>query len=609
MRYLLPLPRAFVLTLLACIYILGFILSPYWILYKTTAASIWYLAVTILAGLIWLRRIASSFELAINRKDIKLFFLLLPGVLLLNYRPLRSVIPFRGDEALHIERTLELVTRLPVLETFILVCFFLSILLYSLFIKQRWMILAGVFLIGCIVTLFLVQNSFEGMKQYPQFFLRYPFINYWLFAVFPKLASLVNPPYHEFLYRIIPLLSMVGTAWVYQKNLGLSSGLSSVAWGFAVATIPLIFYYSSILYLEPAAVFLMTIVCLDIHTLLHRSNRDISKVPSWYALILIGFVKETTIPFLLGFSAVRMIVQWRVWSQGTLSEKSETSLVSLLAKELAILFVLLLPAGLYVYFRTTLTSTRSFTPEPSNLFHLTNYYFILLSFVEQFGIVFIFFIAGCVLMIKDREFSSLFAYLTLIFGTLAFHMMDYEVYAGYSRFNLFVFPPLLAGSAKFIRWITPKKPWLGNMLVALALLSNLLLSPVNLDGAKVPYWGTRRVDTSEHYYPYQDALLWLKTYHPQKRMLFTGIDFYYPFQFYWNKLDWKPRRDGIRSEENIDDEAIALLRILEKAEHEQYSVVVYRVIDKDFVLPEERGGFRTQIIQNSVHTLIIFYKP
>jgi hypothetical protein len=186
--------------------------------------------------------------------------------------------------------------------------------------------------------------------------------------------------------------------------------------------------------------------------------------------------------------------------------------------------------------------------------------------------------------------------------------MDYKVYAGYSRFNLFVLPPILAGSARFFTWAMKQKQYIGSTLVFVAIVSNLLLSSINLDGVKAPYWGNYRVDDSDHYYPYQDALIWLKNNYPQKRMLFTGLDFYYPFQFYWNKLDWKPKKDGIPSDE-ISDETLAISRILEKAENERYSVVIYRVIGNDLILPQGTGEFRVQVIKNSAHTLLIFYKP
>jgi len=608
MTYSISLPRGFSIAFLASIYILGFIITPYWILHESTIDIILHLVLTIGVGLVWLLLSTNSLQIEFSLKDGGLFLLLFVGVIALNYRPLNSVIPFRGDETHHIELTLNLMNRILPLEGLAIILL-LIIFMISGIKKQRWMIFIGILIVSCVIFYFLGENSFEDATKSPSFFLRYPFINYWFFAILPKLTSFITSPYHEALYRIIPILSMIGITWIYQKKLGIPNLASNIAWGFAVATIPLVFYYSSILYIEPPAVFLMTVVCLDINNLLYKSSKDISQTPSWYALILIGFIKETTIPFLLCFIAVRVIVQLQIWSKKTFKEKSERSWLHLLAGELGIIFILLAPALLYLYFRATLTSTRSFTPQISNLFDSTNYYFIVLSFIQQFGPFLFFFMAGCILLIAKREFTAVLCYTSLILVILAFHMMDYEVYAGYSRFNLFVLPPILAGSARFIIWATKQKQYIGSLLAFVAIVSNFLLSPVNLDGVKAPYWGSYRIDESEHYYPYQDALVWLKNNHAEKRMLFTGLDFYYPFEFYWNKLDWKPKRDGTRSEDNINDETIAISRVLEKAESERYSIVVYRVIGSNFVLPEETGEFRTQVIKNSAHTLIIFYKP
>lgn len=149
---------------------------------------------------------------------------------------------------------------------------------------------------------------------------------------------------------------------------------------------------------------------------------------------------------------------------------------------------------------------------------------------------------------------------------------------------------------------------MGTILMLAAIGSNLWLSPVHLDGVKTAYWGNYLRDTSEHYYPYQDALVWLKENYPNKRVLFTGLDFHYPFQFYWNKLNWKPKRAGMPTQ-TTGDERLAIENILSKAERENYDVVVYRVLDEALVLPDATGEFRVQLIKNSTHSLIVFYKP
>jgi len=46
---------------------------------------------------------------------------------------------------------------------------------------------------------------------------------------------------------------------------------------------------------------LNAVVCLNIRSLLRDDYQMIRQNPAWYALILIGFIKETTLPFLICF--------------------------------------------------------------------------------------------------------------------------------------------------------------------------------------------------------------------------------------------------------------------------------------------------------------------
>jgi hypothetical protein len=73
-------------------------------------------------------------------------------------------------------------------------------------------------------------------------------------------------------------------------------------------SIPLVFYYSSIFYLELPAVCLMFVVCLRIDHLLHSDFNEIRNDPAWYALLLLGFIKETTLPFLIVFVIFRFAI-------------------------------------------------------------------------------------------------------------------------------------------------------------------------------------------------------------------------------------------------------------------------------------------------------------
>jgi len=607
MKHTVSFSRGSTIAFLGSIYIVAFLLTPYWVLHTSTAAIIFYLSLTIVFGVLWVFLATSSLQFEVDAKDARSFLVLFVGMFLLNIRALNSVIPFRGDETLHIERTIEFMKRIPLAGSVVFIVL-LGLFLFVGIKKLRWLALAAIVLVGSIVFFYLRSNPFDDVISTPAFYLRYPFFNYWFFAFLPRIVSVVGSPYYEFLYRVIPFLSMLGVAWFFQRKLTLSSPLTRIAWGLAAATTPIVFYYSSILYLEPPAVFLMTVACLDIRNLLHADSRGLAKLPAWYALILVGFFKETAVPLLACFVAVRVIVQITLrWKGGT--TQGTGSWLSWLMREMGVAFVVLMPVFFYIHLRTSmLLETRRFVPQLSSLLDLTIYPIYARAFAEQFGIFLFFFIAGCIVLWRDRDFSSLFCYGAMIAAMVVFHVVDSKQYIGYSRFNLFILPPVLAGSARFIQWSASRKQVVAVALVFTAIATNLLLSPVHLDGVKTAYWGNYRLDTSEHYYPYQDALVWLKQNHPNDRILFVGLDFHYPFQFYWEKLGWKAKRAG-KPSEGIADEQLAIATVLREAEAENYDVVVYRVLNQNIVPPAETGEFRLQVIQNSTHELFVFYKP
>ena len=271
-------------------------------------------------------------------------------------------------------------------------------------------------------------------------------------------------------------------AWSFQKHITVSEIPLKLLLAFGMATIPVVFYYSSILYIEPPAILLMTLVCLDIKDLTHENAGKLTQNPNWYALILIGFIKETATPFLLCFLVCREIIQLQKW----FTTEQEKPLASFLAVELRIIFSVLAPAFLYLYFRSDLTSTRSYIPHLLNLFDPSIYPLIGRSLVEQFGPFLLFFLCGCILLITRRKYSILLCQLLLITITLVFYITDNKILIGYSRFDLSILPPILTVASMFIGWIFLQKHIVGIALVLSALVVNLIISPVYLDGTKMP---------------------------------------------------------------------------------------------------------------------------
>ncbi len=167
--------------------------------------------------------------------------------------------------------------------------------------------------------------------------------------------------------------------------------------------------------------------------------------------------------------------------------------------------------------------------------------------------------------------------------------------------------------------------------------ANLLMSPVNIDGTKVPFWGNYLYDISEHYYPYQEALSWLKATSNHERVLFAGMDDGYYFDFYFDKLDWHPRRkvdqvllsgdprdefvlyfDNSRwsPQRELDQflrpgpaqgESDAVLKVLDFAAQNNFTVVVYHVLGKDIPQVQATGYFQAaKVFRNQAHILVVY---
>ncbi len=460
----------------------------------------------------------------------------------------------------------------------------------------------GVLALFSAIVFIWSENPFSEIKDTILF--RYPYINYWFFAFFPKLALFLRAdPYQEVLFRVIPFVASLATVWICQKHFIGTEKLTDLLWGCTAITIPLLYYYSSILYLEWPAALLMTLVCLNIQKLLQEDVSEIKQNPFWYALILIGFIKETTTLFLLCFAAWRLIAF--LLKRRNSSAKAESPGYDLI-QEVKIVLAVLLPVVLYLFLRTLQTRNRSFSPEIMSLADPAVLRAIGQSLVEQIGPFLILFLAGCFLLLRRKEYlvfgflASLFVFYPLFFAS------DTTRYAGYSRFNLFILPPVLAASGVIIKELASKKKFLNILLTAAIISVNLWMSPVNLDGTKKPFWGNYLADTSEHYYPYREAIEWLKTNHRHDRILFTGMHYpYISFSFYFSKFDWEPE-NKILLTENTNDQTNSVSEALSQAAAANFDVICYQAAGNEMPQVTDLYGFiQEKIIKNDAHMLII----
>jgi hypothetical protein len=184
-------------------------------------------------------------------------------------------------------------------------------------------------------------------------------------------------------------------------------------------------------------------------------------------------------------------------------------------------------------------------------------------------------------------------------------LIDTIEYAGYSRFNLFVLPSVLAGSAVCVQFIGTKKKWYLPALTALVLAANLARSPVNIDGTKKPYWGNYLVDTSEHYYPYPEALSWLRDHHNPALILFAGLDFFYYLDFYFDKLNWHPQYELLNNFRTGD--LASFHDALQTASKNGSACVVVRVDENTVQKPDGVSQFwQLKVFSNRAHSLLVY---
>jgi hypothetical protein len=280
-----------------------------------------------------------------------------------------------------------------------------------------------------------------------------------------------------------------------------------------------------------------------------------------------------------------------------------------LIQEVKLALATLLPAMLYLFLRSFQTRNRSFSPDVASLVSPDVLSAIGQSLVEQMGIFLILFLAGSLLLLLKKEYLVFGFFVSLFLVYPLFFALDTAGYAGYSRFNLYLLPPVLAAAGWLIRGWADKKKLISLLLAVVIILVNLWMSPINGDGTKKPLWGVYMADTAEHYYPYREALEWLKANHEEDRILFTGM--YYPyisFAFYFGKLGWEPDHEIVLTEKTEDYNAL-LTEALTKADADHFDVVLYHLAGDEIPQIQDSHGFaEEQIFKNDAHTLIVYQR-
>ena len=593
MKQLSP-PRPAVAAALFAAYFLALLLPPSW---RTVEPFNVYTAFGLMAagGIVWAWLAAGSVAFAFRGRDWLLLLVLFAAASAINLRPLLSGIPWRGDEDYHIYRTLWAIELLYIRQGPIVLAS-AGLIVLSVFLAWRRSLLAvpalAVLLLCCLKTLPVDIHAEELL-------LRYPFLSRWLHMPLPFVAGLCGALYTEFTYRVVPFLCFVLLAWLCARESRKHGFTAMLFLGLGVATMPIVWYYSSILYLEPPAVLLLTLVCLRADRLLSGDPAALRREPAWYALILAGFIKESMFPVLACWLLVRAAVR--------LFPARGRGLAKALYSEAVIAFCVLFPLMVYLRLRPDTGIVQVYEPRLSNLADAVLYPALLASFFEQFGVFFALFLAGLAVLFFKRSFGvAWFLTANLILVPL-FFIADGPQYTGYSRFNLTLLPAVLAGALAALSALWDKAPRLGIILLCLLLPANVLLSPINLDGTKKPFWGVYFDDTAEHYYPYAETIAWLHETHPGASILFAGLSSGHPLVFYFEKEAWHPPFEAPINAHGKPGEladlqaAAARLGALDKA------VIVFHPHPKGSNVPDSVGPFSLEkTFSNQAHSLYVY---
>ena len=604
-------PRSFIAALLASLFALGFLITDYWNISEFPFLRTVLLIGTFLLAAAWSWIGSDQKEIVIRPRSLPYLAVLILIALVLNFRPLVGDLAWGGDEDHHFLFVINLYRVIETIPWYYVVLTLVAwvFILYLSWYKPRIALPFG--LISLALLLHFYPHGFGS--------LRYPYFNYWVYYLAMLPATVFIGPYHEALFRIVPFLSALTLAWIFQRTIIKKMEPLGLLLGGSILLIPSVYNYSTILYLEMPAVLLMTLACLQCEPLLTRDFHEVKKHIGWYALILIGFIKETTLPFLLVFVGCRWVV--RLWgkiksrnkanpSVGLETANPDLSWFHFLKGEGAFTLVALLPILYYLVFRGVYYQGRSYQFHPRNLFKPAVAQVFVQSLFDQFGLFILLFIAGCVILIIKRKYPSFFFSLLYFIGYSLFLIFEQKKYIGYSRFNLFLLPVVLAGSLFLIQEILKKRKLVAYLLVGLTLIISILLTPVLRDGTRVPGWGNYFFDTGEHYYPVEEAMSWLKEKDPDGNILFAGLNYKYTYSFYLDKLKWVPEGvDLFLSDIENQDDDLNLKMALIEAEKKGYNNVLFFILgDEVPQLPENSPYYEAIVLRNMAHKIVIYIR-
>ncbi len=509
------------------LFLAAVVVSPYWTIQTLPAGSSVIVLVVLLAvGVVW--SLCFGREVVYRGGAASGFvWAIVPAVavLLLVLPSLSAPLAWRGDEDTHLARLWALKDALYRIPLNWLIPVLLAAMAVALWNpgdlargRIRWFVVVGTLaLLGAAMWRVNADGALDDMLR------RYPFVLVWGQAALSWSVqgwdrALSSGPESV---RLLPLLSLLAMVlWWFGKTapadpLAPPSGLfGCVLIVLSLTTVPVLLFYSTLGYLELPLILLMIVVCCAGDRLLTGHLRSEPVGPAWVALGVIPFLKETALVFV---AAVMCAAGLFALLDGL---RGQTRPGDLFRRYLRLGVVVVAPLAVYLYFRGQGPPVRSgYSFDVTNFAELKLYAVFGRALWEQFGVLLVIAGYGLWCAARSRPRLALFC-VTVLIGYFLFFCGDayrrvriddavLPSYLGYSRFMLYLLPPLLALAWVGIsRLLDRRRAWVPAVAV-LWLAGNLLMSPLRLDGSRVKGWGDYVSDTQDHQYPYDVLYGWL----------------------------------------------------------------------------------------------------
>jgi len=597
----LRLHRGFVFVLLFAAFGAAYLVCPYWRLPSAAAVRIVLAAATLGLGLAWAWLGCGRVEVRLRRGDLVWLLALGAVLLLVNCRPLTVDIPWRGDEDYHIQnvnRVAGFVTARGELAAVVLAVAAAGVLALAWRqareVNLALAVICGAAGVAIIVGVSLAAPVVPGIQ-------RHPFVSRLVSAVPVLLARpFVGETMPEMIYRLLPFLAAVLVAWYPTTKLPPAERCVRGLLALSVGTMPLVLNYTSILYLEMPAVFLMLVVCFGAEHLLTCRPGDLRRRPGWYALILLGFIKETVAPFLGAFVLVRLVMRMRRRGPGVARS-------TVFRRELGPAFCVLLPLGAYLFYRFAFRVKSGFEPSAANAFTPRLYGIVLRSLWEQCGLALPAAAGGLLLLAYHRRWAVLAFVCAALTFQVAFHLAAVDRgYAGYSRFNLLLVPGIVFAAWRLVaRLLRGGRAW-PLALLGGCLAANVSMAPINFDGTHRTGWGDSAISTTERYYPYRAAAAYINRHHRPEKVLHAGLVHSYYLRFY---LAPEVRYRMLLHKRSHANESVRLREAIEAAQREGFDMILFQ--PDTWLLPpiDPGGGFEVErVFRNAENSLFLLVR-